>query len=160
MGAWKGVTDWYGGQIQQVGRLYKEDGGIHIKLEGMEIRRSHRFARYCGSRRILQIRIPDDIGDTEDVREYLCSKFVLCGRIFVPFHAKEGNVYMVESNENYQRQTHKEFGDQHRISIADFINWHNPLELNKKQVRRKVFVEVVDPTPRNRLSANMPLGLR
>lgn len=134
MGAWQGTSDWYGGRIQQVGRLYKEENKITIKLEAMEMQRSHRFARYCGSRRILQIRIPDDIGDSADVRKFLCQKFVLCGRVFIAFHSKEGSVYMVETNENYQRQTRNDFGDQRRQSLFDFINWHNPIELNKKQV--------------------------
>ncbi|KAK2462852.1 hypothetical protein APHAL10511_005050 [Amanita phalloides] len=137
MGPWQGDPDWYGGRIQQVVRLYKDNDQIRIKLEPMEIRKSHRFARYCGSRRILQARIPDDIGDSEDIRDFLTHKFVLCGRVFVPFHAKEGTVYMVEINENYERQSRNECGDQHRLPFVSFINWHNPLARNKSQVINK-----------------------
>ncbi|KAF8633592.1 hypothetical protein AX15_001385 [Amanita polypyramis BW_CC] len=137
MGSWGGESKWYGGRIQQQARIYKDNNQICIKLEPMEMRRSHRFARYCGSRRILQVRIPDDIGDSEDVRKYLCQRFVLCGRVFVPFHAKEGSVYMVETNENFERRSRDDFGDQHRMPLAKFIEWHNPLYLNRSQAISK-----------------------
>ncbi|KAF8640931.1 hypothetical protein AX17_000578 [Amanita inopinata Kibby_2008] len=146
MGAWKGDADWYGGRIQQIARLYKDNNKIEIKLEPMEMRRSHRFARYCGSRRILQVRIPDDIGDNQDIRRYLCNKFVLCGRVFVPLHAKEGTVYLVETNDDSQRKPQDSCGDQCRRAFADFINWHNPLHLNKSQ-------------PISKWSARFALGL-
>lgn len=61
MGKWYDEEDWYGGQIQQIARLAKgENGAYQIQLEPMEKRRSYRFARYLGSRRMLQLKIPDD----------------------------------------------------------------------------------------------------
>ncbi|KAM6498847.1 RNA dependent RNA polymerase domain containing protein [Amanita muscaria] len=135
MGPWKGEHEWFGGRIQQLARSYVEDGEFHIRLEPMEKRRSHRFARYCGSRRILQVRIPDDkLGEGTDlIRERLCHRFVLCGRVFVPFHAKEGTVYMVEIDDFSCRQLRRDCGDQFLMPFSTFVNWHNPLELNKSQ---------------------------
>jgi hypothetical protein len=138
MGQWEGKDHWYGGKIQQVARVVKAGTTFKFELEKPEIRRSHRFARFLGSRRILQVRVPDNL--TYDkvgsaLREFLISsKFVLCGRVFVPFHAKEGSVYLFETNENIDRQTNLGHGDSHRLTLYQFVKWHNPLRLNSTQV--------------------------
>jgi len=139
MGDFKGVRDWYGGKIQQIGNVVKEGTSYRVKLEKMESRRSHRFARYYGSRRFLHIRVQDELlrNEREDVKKFFRRRFVLCGRVFVAFHAKERNVYLVETNENYDRSSLEFCGDHLRKSFNNFINWHNPLEVvkNTKQVR-------------------------
>ena len=137
MGLWKGKDDWYGGRIQQVGRLVQAHGRFSIQLEKPEIRRSHRFSRFLGSRRILQVRVADDLmykhGD--DIRMVLSSsKFILCGRVFLPFHAKEGSMYLLETNQSHERVPNNHDGDNLRLSLKDFINWHNPFEQNDQQV--------------------------
>ena len=137
MGLWKGKDDWYGGRIQQVGRLVQAHGRFSIQLEKPEIRRSHRFSRFLGSRRILQVRVADDLmykhGD--DIRMMLSSsKFILCGRVFLPFHAKEGSMYLLETNQSHERVPNNHDGDNLRLSLKDFINWHNPFERNDQQV--------------------------
>lgn len=68
------------------------------------------------------------------VRELLSKKFVLCGRVFVPFAIKDGKVYFVETDEDFDRAPHDEQCDQFRLSYIQFIEWYNPLELNKDQV--------------------------
>ncbi|KAH9486232.1 RNA-dependent RNA polymerase 1 [Psilocybe cubensis] len=121
--------NWYGGQIQQLARLIGENGNYKIILEPMEKRRSHRFARFYGSRRFLQLRIPEQTlqKESHQVVKFLTRSFVLCGRIFVPFHSKEGSLYMVETDQNYGRLSMDFFGDQYRMPFCKFINWHNPL---------------------------------
>ncbi|KAG0706616.1 RNA dependent RNA polymerase-domain-containing protein [Suillus ampliporus] len=137
MGQWEGKDTWYGGKIQQAARIVKAGQSFKFELEKPEIRRSHRFARFLGSRRILQVRVPDNL--TYDkvgaaIREFLTSrKFVLCGRVFVPFHAKEGSLYLFETNENVDRQTNLGDGDSHRLTLYQLMQWHNPLRLNSKQ---------------------------
>ncbi|KAH0837829.1 RNA dependent RNA polymerase-domain-containing protein [Lanmaoa asiatica] len=136
MGPWKGQDSWYGGRIQQVGRLVRTQGRFLIQLEKPEIRRSHRFSRYLGSRRILQVRVTDDLlyKHGTEVRLLLNSrKFILCGRVFLPFHAKEGGMYLIETSLDFERVASDQDGDQFRKSLGDFINWHNPLPLNKQQ---------------------------
>jgi len=138
MGEWKGKDNWYGGKIQQVARVVKTAKSFKFELEKPEIRRSHRFARFLGSRRILQVRVPDNLMYDKvgaEVREFLTSgKFVLCGRVYVPFHAKEGSLYLFETNENIDRQADPAEGDCHRLTLYEFVQWHNPLGLNSKQV--------------------------
>ncbi|KAG1886291.1 RNA dependent RNA polymerase-domain-containing protein [Suillus subluteus] len=137
MGQWEGKDHWYGGKIQQAAHVVKAGSSFKFELEKPEIRRSHRFARFLGSRRILQVRVPDNL--TYDkvgsaLREFvISSKFVLCGRVFVPFHAKEGSMYLFETNENADRKTNLGDGDSHRLALYQFIKWHNPLSLNWQQ---------------------------
>ncbi|KAG2154648.1 RNA dependent RNA polymerase-domain-containing protein [Suillus clintonianus] len=134
MGDWEGKENWYGGKIQQVARIVKVCNSYKFELEKPEIRRSHRFARFLGSRRILQVRIPDSLAYDTKVREFLeSSKFVLCGRVFVPFHAKDGSAYLFETNENIDRDSNPGDGDGHRLTLYEFVQWHNPLRLNSKQ---------------------------
>ncbi|KAK0234147.1 RNA dependent RNA polymerase-domain-containing protein [Armillaria fumosa] len=136
MGDFEGETHWYGGRIQQIGHLIqinKKD--FKVELQPLEMRKSTRFTRYLGSRRVLQLRVSDNLlmkAETE-VREFLAQKFVICGRIFVPWVPKEGSLYLVEGNENYERMGQKWCGDQYRLSYPAILEWHNPALLNSKQ---------------------------
>ncbi|TFK18698.1 hypothetical protein FA15DRAFT_649270 [Coprinopsis marcescibilis] len=145
-GAWEGDPNWHGGQIQQLARLVKRcprtsqpmGPKYKILLEPMEKRRSHRFARYLGSRRILQVRINDDLVMKEkaDVVAFLSRKFVLFGRMFVPFHSKDESVYMVETNEDFGGRVPRDWcADRQRLSFVEFLEWHNPLEHNGMQAK-------------------------
>ncbi|KAG1760381.1 RNA dependent RNA polymerase-domain-containing protein [Suillus occidentalis] len=134
MGDWEGKENWYGGKIQQVAHVVKAGSSFRLELDKPEIRRSYRFSRFLGSRRILQIRVPASLTyDTKVLKFLESSKFVLCGRVYVPFHAKEGSVYLFETNENIDRQTNLGDGDGHRLTLYEFVQWHNPLRLNLKQ---------------------------
>lgn len=130
-GDWEGTSDWFGGQVQQVARIYEVDKRYHLRLEQMEMRKSNRLARFLGSRHLIQFKLPDKFDNGE---EFLLRKFVLCGRVFVPFHAKDGNVYLLEVKEDFERLPLASQGDQHRLSFEELINWHNPMALNEEQV--------------------------
>ena len=74
------------------------------------------------------------------LRGFLEKKFVLCGRVFLALRqrdAKSGSslkVYLIEVNENVDRHPNESEGDHRRLTLREFIRWHNPLELNNKQV--------------------------
>ncbi|RXW18376.1 hypothetical protein EST38_g7477 [Candolleomyces aberdarensis] len=148
MGAWEGDSDWHGGQVQQLARLVRVEKGVNssgggpnlkVELHPLEKKRSHRFARFAGSRRIMQLRVPDKLlQEMRDVvKEFLCQKFILLGRVFVPFHCKDGSVYMVEIDQDYEREAMAWCGDNFRHSFAEFMQWHNPMELNSRQAISK-----------------------
>jgi RNA-dependent RNA polymerase len=135
------VPDWYGGKIEQVVKLSKvskpnSDDTFDYRLGRPELKKSTRFARFLGSRRILKVKPDKNLRYEKDskIREHLNGSFVLCGRIFVPFASKDGGVYMMETNEDRDRQHDREQGDDKRMSYWDFIEWHNPLDLNQNQV--------------------------
>ena len=140
MGEWEGEPNWWGGQIQQILRLAKAPSGSPeqyvVHMERLESRRSNRIARFLGSRRVSQMRVNADLMNKErnKLLNFLLQSFVLCGRIFRPFASKDGSLYLMETNLDFERTANEDFGDQHRISFAQFVNWHNPLHLNSKQV--------------------------
>lgn len=139
-GEWKGVPDWFGGRIEQVVRLSKSNGtsGFSYRLDRPGLQKSTRFARFLGSRRILKVKLSKDLQyepeEVSGVRKHLSCTFVLCGRVFVPFASKGGSAYMMEVNEEQDRKPDNSQGDGTRISLWDFVQWHNPLTLNRDQV--------------------------
>jgi len=134
------VPDWYGGKIEQVVKVFesKSDGTFHYhyRLGRPELKKSTRFARFLGSRRILKVKLEKNLRYEKDsgIRKHLNGPVVLCGRIFVPFASKDGSVYMMETNEDQDRQHDSEQGDHKRMSYWNFIEWHNPFALNQNQV--------------------------
>ncbi len=142
-GEWMGESKWYGGRIQQIVHLVKVSNNdkeksvrYELKLGRMQMGRSHRFARFLGSRRILQIKLPKDYStDWALMKKYFLQKFVLCGRVYVPFSVKDGKLYSMEINEDYERAVQVGEGDHYRLSLDEFVRWHNPMDLNAKQVR-------------------------
>ena len=142
MGDWEGKPNWYGGQVQQIARIERASGQpgspFRIHLEPMEQRKSNRAARVLSSQCCLQLKVPKAMmhgAPSEELRKFLSQKFIICGRTFVPFNAKEEKVNMMQSDENFERKPQKWCGDLHRMSLAKFIAWHNPLDLNYKQVQ-------------------------
>jgi len=135
-GKWKDVPDWYGGRIEQAVKVSKSDDGFTYLLLRPALKKSTRFARFLGSRRILKVKLPKDLRFNKNagVCEHLSGPFVLCGRVYVPFASKEGSVYMMEVNEDEGRRPDIAQGDDKRMSLGDFIGWHNPLALNENQV--------------------------
>ncbi|KAI0005558.1 RNA dependent RNA polymerase-domain-containing protein [Russula compacta] len=140
-GEWKGVPDWFGGRIEQVVRLSKSNGTFSYRLDRPGLQKSTRFARFLGSRRILKLKLSKDLqyesAEVSGVRDYLSYGFVLCGRVFVPFASKGGSAYMMEVNEDQDRKPDSAQGDGTRISLWDFVQWHNPLVLNRDQPMSK-----------------------
>ncbi|KAH9923676.1 RNA dependent RNA polymerase-domain-containing protein [Fomitopsis serialis] len=133
-GEWKGDPNWYGGKIRQIASVVEAGDGFALRLKPMMKRKSNRFARYLGSRRMLQVKLPDDKlirkrGD--DVKRFMQSRFVLCGRVFVAFAAKDGKVFLMETNEDYERVA--DGADRTRMTLEDLVQWHNPMDLNSKQ---------------------------
>lgn len=139
LGEFKGVQDWYGGNVQQIARLDRKEGSeeYQLRLQPLEMRRSNRLLRFMGSRRVLQVRIPDDIlkKEREKVLRFLQHKFILGGRVLLPTPPKDDTIYLIEIDENFERNTASWCGDQHRMSYSAFIDWHNPIGLNADQVR-------------------------
>ncbi|KAG1818901.1 hypothetical protein EV424DRAFT_1619016 [Suillus variegatus] len=138
MGQWEGKDYWYGGKIQQVSRVVKAGTSFNLELEKLEIRRSHTFSRFLGFQRILKARVPDRV--TYDkvgsflAKFFISRKFILCGRVFVPFHSKEGNVCHFQTNQNIDRQTNLGEGYSHRLTLYQFLNRHNHLRCTLKGI--------------------------
>ncbi|TDL26400.1 hypothetical protein BD410DRAFT_763609 [Rickenella mellea] len=144
MGPWREKEKWYGGRIQQVARLSKSSKGKYeVRLGELEHRRSNRFARFLGSRHLLQLRIDKKLVTAEhgSIAAFVARRLLICGRIFYPFHAKDDRktcaVYFVEVNKNFERCDARDQGDHLRLSWEQFMDWHNPLKYNRDQPMSK-----------------------
>ncbi|KZT22626.1 hypothetical protein NEOLEDRAFT_1071042 [Neolentinus lepideus HHB14362 ss-1] len=139
MGDYDDRPNWYGGKIQQVARLRKaeKDGDLPyvIFLDKVEMRRSNRAARFLGSRRLLALHVPDKLlsAEGDEIRAFLQRKFIILGRTFIPLHAKDEKLYMVETSEDYEREPNPQQGDDNRLSFDELLRLFNPLALNAKQ---------------------------
>lgn len=143
MGNWKGEENWYGGRIQLIAKvsINRNKSGRNMfsfRLEPYGIGKSNRATRYCTSLSILQLKIEKNseyaLSNDASIANLLGERFVLCGRVYCPFHTKEGKLFLVETNEDYERKPVSKLGDKFRQSFDDFLNWHNPMELNSDQV--------------------------
>jgi RNA-dependent RNA polymerase len=155
--------DWYGGKVAFIARLcQKEQSGnrsndmpqYRIELDAPELSASTRFLRRWGSRRFVRVRIPDSVFYGQNNRKlhasmafhlltvgfeglltFFKNNFVIHGRVFRAFYAKDHSVFLFELPSTYssghiQQDLH---GD--RISLPQFLEWHNPMAINKGQVR-------------------------
>ncbi|KDQ62864.1 hypothetical protein JAAARDRAFT_53096 [Jaapia argillacea MUCL 33604] len=151
MGEWQGKENWYGGKVEQLVVVVntagdKEPPRYEMRLQKLDMRKSNRFRRFLSSRRVLRVKYDSELlHKPRELSEFLSQKFVICGRVFVAFHAKEG-VFMMETREDYERRSSHFQGDQHRMSFDEFVEWYNPLGRNNEQ-------------PISKWSARLALGL-
>jgi len=146
------MGDWWGGRVEQLAVLVRVESKQHrlVKPENnaqpeyrIELRqqrvqgKSHRFARKYGSRRFIQLQLPDPLqaNDRQHLGGFLSRPFILHGRVFRGFFASEGVVHLVETSESYQREPIWGMGDLDRIRFHDFVEQHMPISLNGHQVR-------------------------
>ncbi|KAI0042274.1 hypothetical protein FA95DRAFT_1564481 [Auriscalpium vulgare] len=133
--SWHGETRWYGGKIQQVVCVSIDPAtkALSFTLEAPEMRRSNRFARILGSRRMLEFKLAREFKyDSEGTTlKHLLRNFVLCGRVFVPIALKDDKVYLMEIKNDYQRLPSA--GDDQRMGYWEFIEKHNSLDMNRRQ---------------------------
>lgn len=138
---------WFGGKIQQRIRLALDAKPIQsmdritdrfvFKMAPLEKGRSNRFARFFGSRRLVQISVHKDIiyKHMDALMMFLTKGLVINGRVFRAFFAKDNNVYLTETAETYERRPNPVEGDHLRLSLLNFIDWFAPLRNNNNQVR-------------------------
>lgn len=134
------AEDWYGGRISQRAHIIEDSGRFKIVLDSpIYHQNTPRFARFLGSRRMIRLTIPPSVRK-DRLRSFLAQKFVLCGRVFLVLRPKESkggkawNIYLIEVNENIDRYPKVSEGDHRRLTFQEFVRWHNPIELNGKQV--------------------------
>ncbi|EMD32601.1 hypothetical protein CERSUDRAFT_126709 [Gelatoporia subvermispora B] len=141
----KGIDElpkWYGGKIQQVLRVVEENRNeFKLVLDKMEMRKSYRFARELGSRRIVQVSVPDRLlrqaSKRDRIRSLLCGELVICGKVFAAFFAREAKVFFVEIAQLSSSGQRLQSGHGKFNSVMGVVQWHNPLDLNGRQATSK-----------------------
>lgn len=133
---------WYGGKVQFSGRLKispTKTPQYIIVLDPPELGASSRFKRRFGSRSVLTIKLPSTVFDNIDgLTKFFLQPFVLLGRVFRSFYAKDNNIFMIQTNELVRDDKVAFPSDENPdgpLSLLGFLNWHNPLKFNSKQVR-------------------------
>ncbi|KAJ1300623.1 hypothetical protein OPQ81_002276 [Rhizoctonia solani] len=128
------------GKVQQRVRLdvSKTGGTLEFKfaLEQPKKSKSCRFSRFLGSRRLIECHF-----SMKDAREhklaiidfFVKKKLLINGRLFQAFYGQQGKVNLMEINQDFCREPMLELGDDNRLSLSDFITWHNNLHLNADQ---------------------------
>ncbi|KAH7338887.1 RNA dependent RNA polymerase-domain-containing protein [Rhizoctonia solani] len=132
---------YFGGKVDQILRLSVHTSGrFEFRLQPPAVSTSCRFRRYLGSRRLVEVRFSEKEPrlQPQALRNFMIDNaLVINGRVFRAFYARKNTVYLVETNEDLDREEDDLIGDQYRQSLRDFIEWHNPLYANPSQALTK-----------------------
>ncbi|KDR73737.1 hypothetical protein GALMADRAFT_251555 [Galerina marginata CBS 339.88] len=131
--------NWYGGKIEFRGRLQViEDGKsktFRIQLDPPTLGPSSRCTRRFGSWSFLRVKIPLTAfhNASNQLDLFFQKTFVIWGCVFRACESKGDNVLFYWTDELFpSSQRIKE-----RLSFEEFIEWHNPLAQNSKQLMTK-----------------------
>lgn len=139
-GEWHGEENWYGGRIQQRGKLVEDAPGVFsVVLQSSDLGyKSRMLPRVFGSRRFIQVNTKAMTLTDERVQHlqaFWNQRHVLLGRVYLPLVEKEGHMWLIEVDEDYQRRPCAPDGDGQRVSLDELCRLFNPLDLNGDQVR-------------------------
>ena len=142
---------WHGGQVLFHAKLHNtsRDSKVPIyklTLEPAELSFSHSFARRFGSRHFLRLKLTKAVlNKSDNLLDYLRRPLILCGYVFRAFFAKNHNIFYVKTNEGTNGDSILPDAPVPGVmSFLDFINWHNPLNLNSEQVSKISLWIIVD----------------
>ncbi|KAF7332082.1 RNA-dependent RNA polymerase [Mycena kentingensis (nom. inval.)] len=129
-------SDYFGGKVHFKGTI---GSNFQVTLKQPELGTSSRFARRFGSLRFLTLGIHKQLlNKGEQLVEFLLRPFILAGRVFRAFDAKDGNVFLVQTNEMVEGNRINPMRTiPGLLSLDEFLQWHNPLELDLKQTMAK-----------------------
>ncbi|KAI0706226.1 RNA dependent RNA polymerase-domain-containing protein [Cytidiella melzeri] len=143
--------DWYGGKIHFTAKVTKNSPSTSLEpyqltLETPSLGSSNRFTRRFGSKRFIRVRLHEKVfspNSNAALERFFKRPFVIFTRVFRAFYAKEGSVFLVQTNEVYQEtlgsmesyriQPSTSAQNPLDMSLLDFLRWHNPLKLNSDQ---------------------------
>ena len=145
------MGSWWAGRVEQRVKLYAElpttsmiNGAsptpiFTFRLQPHETKgKSYRLSRKFGSRRLLQVSLPETrrwtYSQKRALEVTLRKGILLMGRVFRAICYKDGTVRLVETDENVDRDSNPDMGDMRRLSFFGTTNWFNPLATNSNQV--------------------------
>lgn len=120
------------------GRTHKS-GVFTLIPSKHKIIRSNRLSRFFGSRRVVEVKVSKELVNKQGpaLRAFFLQKFIINGRIFQAVTAKDHIVYLLETEDHtFPRSPLSNLSNRGRMTLIQFINWHNPPEPNKHQVPR------------------------
>ena len=145
--------NWHGGQVLFHAKLHNVSGDSNtqykLTLEPAELSFSHSFARRFGSKHFLRLKLTKGVlKNSKQLLDYLRRPFILCGSVFRAFFAKNHNVFYVKTNEGTKGGSILSNAPVPGVmSFLEFINWHNPFNLNSNQVSKTILSIIITPEP-------------
>ena len=146
---------WHGGQVLFHAKLHNLARDrksctpqYKLTLEPAELSSSHSFARRFGSKHFLRMKLTKGVVNkhSKKLLDYIRRPLILCGSVFRAFFAKESNVFYVKTNEGTDgKSILSNVSVPNVMSFLEFINWHNPIELNSKQVSENLWISIDFP---------------
>ncbi|KAJ3843405.1 RNA dependent RNA polymerase-domain-containing protein [Lentinula raphanica] len=130
-------SDWFGGKVVFRAKLVdsskKAKDKFRVELERAELGASSRFSRRFGSKSFVRLKISKTlIRHADELMNYLRRPFIIAGRVYRAFLEKEKNVFLYMTNESPDVGCPVDPMSRN-LSFEAFLNWHNPIELNKRQ---------------------------
>jgi RNA-dependent RNA polymerase len=111
-----------------------------LVLSRLELGTSCTVMRRFGSSMFIRVKVPDKVAhnaDSSKLIEYFSHPFVLLGRVFRGYYAKE-SVFLVQTNEILASSgiTSMDWDPSKPgpMPFLAFLDWFNPIELNQNQV--------------------------
>lgn len=136
--------DWYGGKVNFRGKLKKTSAkgsspSFKIVLERAELGPSNRFARKFGSKSFLRVKVTREcLSHEKELVSFFKHPFILNGFVFRAFYEKDKSVFLFMTNEVVEdSQISPQRFRPDRISLIDFLDWHNPIMENTSQTMTK-----------------------
>ncbi|KAK0490935.1 RNA dependent RNA polymerase-domain-containing protein [Armillaria novae-zelandiae] len=140
----EGDESWYGGKVNFRGKLKKtfakgSSPSFKIVLEKAELGPSNRFARKFGSKSFLRVKVTKEcLSYEKDLVSFFKHPFILNGFVFRAFYEKDKSVFLFMTNEVVEgSQISPQRFRPGRISLVDFLDWHNPIIKNTSQTMTK-----------------------
>ena len=129
----------YGGKVEFRGAVWVTGTGqnseLKVRLERPTLGPSTQLARRFGSKNFFRLKISKIAVNHKGLFGLIMRPFIICGFVFRAFYAKENNVFFVKTNEDVARIPEPNPKIKDALSFIDFLNFHNSLEHNYKQVR-------------------------
>jgi hypothetical protein len=93
------------------------------------------FARRFGSKHFFRLKMPKALKfNSDSLLQFLRKPLLLCGFVFRAFYAKDSNIIYVKTNEVTDGQIITGEILPGTMPFLEFLDWHNPIELNADQV--------------------------
>ncbi|KIO08385.1 hypothetical protein M404DRAFT_997314 [Pisolithus tinctorius Marx 270] len=139
---------WYGGRVHFSAslKLYNyaskgsESSNYKIVLNRPELGCSTRLSRQFGSYAIIRVRVARKMMNKarSALITFFSQRFLLCGIVYRAFYAKDSSVFLGATNELLESLPCLPL---HACppppSFMNFLNWHNPIEVNSSQSMAK-----------------------
>ncbi|KAJ6631174.1 RNA dependent RNA polymerase-domain-containing protein [Mycena sp. CBHHK59/15] len=126
----------YGGKLCFGGRLeIDQNSNISVVLGRCTVGPSCRLCRFFGSSSFLRLKVPAKTlhSANSGLIEFHQRPFIVWDRVFRAFYAKEDNIFLFKTREIFRDGAVQLVESPNGLSLFEFLNQFNPLELNCNQ---------------------------